>query len=194
MPSQFIITDKNEHLIAQARNEKERVAIQKKIKARLVARGDLQHIFGRTDSPTADKEGMFIVFSFASSRKLKIRSADLDHGYFQGERLSKPVIMRQPKEGIPDLPSDARILSWVPVYGTKDAGRGLWRRMRSVFLGKGFIENLILSATYTYTLDGVVYCIMNTHVDDILWAIEPAVDDIMSAILQELIPLSLIHI
>ena len=143
LPSQFIITDKNEHMIAQARNEKERVAIQKKIKARLVARGDLQHIFGRTDSPTADKEGMFIVFPFASSRNLKIRSADLDHGYFQGERLSKPVIMRQPKEGIPDMPPDARILSWVPVYGTKDAGRGLWRRMRSVFLGKGFVENLI---------------------------------------------------
>ena len=38
LPSQFIITDKNEHLIAQARNEKERVAIQKNIKARLVAR------------------------------------------------------------------------------------------------------------------------------------------------------------
>ena len=127
---------------------------------------------------------MFIEFSFGSSRKLKIRLADLGHGCFQGERLSKPVIMRQPKEGIPDLPSDARILSWVPVYGTKDAGRGLWRRMRSVFLGKGFIENLILSATYTYTVDGVVYCIMNTHVDDILWAIEPAVEDIMNEILK----------
>ena len=184
--SQFIITDKNEHMIAQARNEKERVAIQKKLKARLVDRGDLQHIFGRTDSPTADKEGMFIMFSFASSRRLKIRSADLDHGYFQGERLSKLVSMRQPKEGIPDLPPDARILSWVPVYGTKDAGRGLWRRMRSVFLGKGFVEHLILSATYT--LDNVVYCIMNALVDDILLASEPAVDDIMNAILQELIP------
>ena len=41
LPSQFIITDKNEHMIAQARNEKERVAIQKKIKVCLVARGDL---------------------------------------------------------------------------------------------------------------------------------------------------------
>ena len=47
---------------------------------------------------------------------------------------------------------------------------------------------LILSATDTYALDNVVYCIMNTHVDDILWASEPAVDEIMNAILKELIP------
>ena len=54
LPSHFIITDKNEHLTAQARNEKERIAIAERIKARLVARVDLQHIFGRTSSPTAD--------------------------------------------------------------------------------------------------------------------------------------------
>ena len=40
--------------------------------------------------------------SFASSRKLKLRNADLRKGYFQGERLSKPLLLKQPRGGIPE--------------------------------------------------------------------------------------------
>eukprot|EP00971_Amphidinium_carterae_P202872 4025880-Amphidinium_carterae.1 len=72
------------------------------MKSRLVARGDLSTISGRTDSPTADKECIFIVLSFAASRRLTTCSADLDHGYFQGEKLSKLRVLRPPKSGIPD--------------------------------------------------------------------------------------------
>ena len=74
---------------------------------------------------------MFILFSFASSRKLIVKVGDLDHGYVQGEKLSKPLILRQPAGGLPDakIKPDDRFLAFVPIYGTRDAGRGLWRRI-----------------------------------------------------------------
>ena len=110
------------------------------MKSRLVARGDLSKVWARSDSPTADNEAVFMVFSFAASRRLRLKSGDLDHGYFQGERLSKPLIMRQPGGGLPDpsIKSDDRMLAFVPIYGTRDAGRGLWRRIRKVLIATGF--------------------------------------------------------
>ena len=118
------------------------------MKSRLVARGDLSNLFGRTDSPTADKEVMFIIASWAASRRLKIRGGDLDHGYFQGERLSKPLILKQPKGGLPDpsIDPDDRLLAFVPIYGTKDAGRGLWRKIRRILISHDVKENRILKA------------------------------------------------
>ena len=49
----------------------------------------------------------------------------LDHGYFQGERLSKPLVSRQPLGGLqdPNVKPDDRMLAFVPIYGTRDAGR-----------------------------------------------------------------------
>ena len=59
------------------------------MKSRLVERGDLSKVYTRSDSPTADKEAVFLIFSFASSRRLRLKSGDLDHGYFQGERTGR---------------------------------------------------------------------------------------------------------
>ena len=97
------------------------------MKSRLLARGELFKVWARSDSPTADKEAGLLVFSFASSRRLRIKSGDLDLGYVQGERLSKPLVLRQPHGGLPDpnVKSDDRMLAFVPIYGTRDAGRGL---------------------------------------------------------------------
>ena len=85
LPTQWLITDMNEFLRAQGKK------VEPKIKARLCARADLSSIFSRSDSPTADKGAIFVVLSFSSSRGFKIKGADLDHGYFQGERLTKPL-------------------------------------------------------------------------------------------------------
>ena len=93
--------------------------MEPKMKSRLVARGDLSALFNRSDSPTADKEAVFLAISFATSRRLKIRSGDLDHGYFRGEKLSRPLLLRQPKGGLPDdsIRLDDTMLALVPIYG-----------------------------------------------------------------------------
>ena len=131
---------------------------------------------------------MFLVFSFASSRGLRLKSGDLDHGYFQGERLAKPLILRQPTSGLPDkaiLP-DGRMLAFVPMYGTRDAGRGLWRRIRKVLIHAGFSENFVMSALYSYLRGGIVLILLASHVDDIIWACDPEADAAMEAVMREL--------
>ena len=184
LPTQWIETDKNEFLRSESGKE-----VEPKMKSRLVARGDLSNIYGRSDSPTADKEAVFIVVSFASSRKLVIKCGDLDHGYFQGERLSKPLILKQPHGGLPDasIEKDARLLAFVPIYGTKDAGRGLWRRIRKILIKHGLMENYILGALYSYAREGVVLLLIGTHVDDLIWANEPELEPLMQKIMEELI-------
>ena len=159
------------------------------MKSRLVARGDLSSLFGRSDSPTADKEAVFLVLSFAASNGYEIKSGDLDHGYFQGEKLSKPLILRQPKSGLPDpsIKPDDRLMAFVPIYGTKDAGRGLWRRIRRVLLSHGFRENYVMKALYSYTKNGTVQCLMASHVDDIIWANSPEAEGALTEIKKELI-------
>ena len=129
-----------------------------------------------------------MLFSFATSRRLRIKGGDLDHGYFQGEYLTKPLILRQPEGGLPDpdaKPGD-RMLCFVPIYGTRDAGRGLWRRIRKVLISLGCVENYILPALYSYAVDGVIMVMLTSHVDDILWAADPAAESVIDAIKQEL--------
>ena len=125
LSTQWIEVDKNEALRASGKT------VEPKMKSRLVARGDLSALFNRSDSPTADREAVFLAISLATSRRLKIRSGDLGHVYLQGEKLSRPLLLRQPKGGLPDdsIKFDDMMLARVPIYGTRDAGRGLWRRI-----------------------------------------------------------------
>ena len=182
LPTQWIERDKNE--FKRIKDED----IPPDMKSRLVARGDLSTVFSRSDSPTADKEAIFILFSFASSRRLRIKSGDLDHGYFQGEKLSKPLILRQPEGGLPDPAAkrDDYMLCFVPIYGTRDAGRGLWRRIRKVLIAIGCIENYVLPALYSYAKDGVILVMLASHVDDIIWAADPSAEHVIEALKIEL--------
>ena len=93
LPTQWVERDKNE--LKRSKGEE----VEPDMQSRLVARGDLPRIWTRSDSPTADKEAVFIVFLFSASRKLRMKQRYLDHGYFQGEKLSNPLVLNQPAEG-----------------------------------------------------------------------------------------------
>ena len=67
-------------------------------KSRLVAMGKPER---REVSPTADTEGIHLAISFASSRKAKVQCRD--SAYFTGERLSRVLLLRQPRSGLPGL-------------------------------------------------------------------------------------------
>ena len=66
LPTQWIETDKNEYMRSEACAEE----IEPNMKSRLVARGGLSQMINRSDSPTAEKEGVFLVFSWCASRSL----------------------------------------------------------------------------------------------------------------------------
>jgi len=122
LPTQWIETDKNVHKRLPG------VDIEPLDKSRLVAGGDLEDTNLRSDSPTCDIEEQKLIFSFAACHGLKVRSADTTNAYFQGQELDRILLFKQPPGGLPDpeLPPDAHLLARVPIYGTRDAGRGFW--------------------------------------------------------------------
>jgi hypothetical protein len=158
------------------------------LKSRLCGRGDLEGIDGlRSDSPTAEIESHHLLFSFAASSKLKIKTADISNAYFQGEQLDRLLLMRPPKGGIPDPvyeDGETMILARVPIYGTQDAGRKFWKKFSSVIKDSGFRENKIAKAMYVIEVDGKVKGIMITHVDDLCWAIDPEYEDRIQRVLD----------
>ena len=57
----------------------------------------------RSDSLTADMEGVHLVFSFAISLVAKVFCGYLESAYFIGERMSRLLLMQQPWSGLPGL-------------------------------------------------------------------------------------------
>ena len=157
-------------------------------RSRLVGRGDLEKGIEnlRSDSPTCDIEAQNLIFSFAATHCLVIKSVDITNAYFQGEEQDRLMILRQPPGGILGLHPNTRMLARVPIYGTKDAGRKFWKKLRRVFVDAGFRENRIFKALYAFTnAQGKLVCLLGTHVDDILWANFPEVDHIIAGVLSK---------
>ena len=122
--TQWVEVDRNEKIRVESEQAGEAKHVPMNLKSRLVALGNQEKREMRSDSPTADAEGIHLVFSFASSRKAKVWCGDLESAYFTGERMSRVLLLRQPRSGLPGLKPDDRLLARVPVYGTQDAGRG----------------------------------------------------------------------
>ena len=55
-----------------------------------------------------------------------------------------------------------------------------------MLMAVGCRENLILPALYSYAKDGVIMFLLASHVDDILWACDPATEHVIDAIKEEL--------
>lgn len=65
----------------------------------------------------------------------------------------------QPRGGISDpavKPGDV-FLARVPIYETKNAGRGLWNKIRKLFVRDGLTENCVYSEIYAYVVDDLFW-------------------------------------
>ena len=84
VPTKLVLTDKHEHLVGTP-------SYQPKYKARLVSCGIFESFAEgdcvRSDSPTAEPEGISILCSYAAPRKLRLKSAGMTNAYFQGRPL-----------------------------------------------------------------------------------------------------------
>ena len=84
------------------------------------------------------------------------------------------MLFKQPPGCLPGVPTEARILARVPVYGTKDAGRKFWKKLRKTFIEAGLKENHVMKALYSFCdADGELQIMCGTHVDDLIWAAKP---------------------
>ena len=164
-PMQRIETDKNAH---KRRDDKH---IPPQPKSRLVGCGNFEETDGlRTDSPTGDVDGHNLVFSWSPAHKVKIKSSDISSAYLQGKQNDRVILYRIPKGGIPEegIEEGAVLAARVPIYGTKDAGRGFWLRLKEVLLEHGYTLNAILPTIFALRNKGKIVGVMSSNVDDLL--------------------------
>ena len=139
------------------------------IKARLCARGDLEKVEVRTDSPTTSKASIRLILSLAASNKWVLHSLDFTNAFLQGASLEREVFLRPP----PDVRERNPGVVWQlikRIYGLKDASRGWYLELSQYLqeLGGQLVD-----------LDQAMYCfkdkkgqligVVGGHVDDLVY-------------------------
>ena len=117
---------------------------------------------------------------------MKVKSAYISSAYLQGKEVDRIILYRIPKGGIPEegIEDGAVIAARVPIYGTKDAGRGFWLRLKEVVLMEGYKLNQIFPTVFTMTQDGKIVSVMSSNVDDLLYGSLPDYEEPMQRILD----------
>eukprot|EP00435_Cladocopium_sp_Y103_P015605 s3250_g3.t2 len=85
------------------------------------------------------------------------------------------LLMKPPRGGLTQfdasVPEDAILMCRVPVYGTKDAGRGFYLRMNAEILARGFKASQVCPATYfLFNKACELAAMICTHVGNLLFA------------------------
>ena len=148
IPTQWIETDENEHL---KRPGVEHDAVTK---SRLVACGQYEDRTGlRTDSPTASVEALNLICSYDACKKLKIKSADIKNAYFNADPIDRLLLLKPPRGGLPGHWSSEKyaIVANRPIYGTCDAGRWFYKKIRKSAQEQGLEESRQMLSLYMYT-------------------------------------------
>ena len=143
-----------------------------KCQSRLVGCGNFETTEGlRTDSSARDVDSHNIVCSWCAHKK-----------------LIEILLYRMPAEGIPEegIAGGEILASRVPNYGTKDAGRGLWLRLKYMCKHSKFSLNQILPTLFTLRDDeSNIIAVMSSNVDDLLYGYLPEGIEAMNSVLQQ---------
>ena len=126
----------------------------------------------RRDAPTCEQGCLNLLISWAASTGLRLKSVDISNAYFQGPELDRVMLLRPPAAGLPDpdIGPGTHLMARVPIYGSGDAGRHFWKKLRTVALEAGMKESALSPAFYHHSAEGSVQAMLGTHVDDILFA------------------------
>ena len=182
IPTQWIEIDKAEHKRREGGGY-----VPPEFKSRLVACGNFEDTPNiRTDSPTCDLEGVNLVIAWAASFGIKLTTADIRNAYFQGKPLDRPVLLKTPRSGLPDVATNdnTAMIARVPIYGLKDSGRGFWKELREVIISTGMKANRYIKALYTYQEKDDIKVMLATHVDDLMYACKAGYEHIVQKILD----------
>ena len=92
-----------------------------------------------------------------------------------------------PKGGIPEegIEEGTVLAARVPIYGTKDAGRGFCLKLKEVARAKGHTAKKIQPTIFTLVKDGKIRVVMSSNVDDLLYGSLPEAEHEMKEILAE---------
>jgi hypothetical protein len=181
-PMQWVETDKNAH------KRRDDNSVTPELKSRLVGCGNFEETQGlRTDSPTADVDAHNLIFSFCASNHILVKSADIQAAYLQGKPVDRIILYKIPRGGIPEcgIAEDTVIAARVPIYGTKDAGRGFWLRLSDDMRREGFKLNRILPTLFAFRdSDENIVGMMTSNVDDLLFGVTGPAEKAMMKVLE----------
>ena len=190
----WVDTEKNAYL----RRENDYVCVPAKYKSRGVGCGNFETTEGlRTNSPAGDVDSHNIVSRWCAQAHVSTHSCDFTNGYFQGKEIDRILLYRIPPESIPEegKAGGEMLASRVPVYGTKDARRGLRdKRCRSRIVAS--IEEHVQTVqivTESNSADSVhasrrlsrIIAVMSSNVDDLLYGNLSEGAEAMNSVVQQ---------
>ena len=181
----WVDTNKNAYL----RRDNDYVSAPAKYRSRLFGCENWETTEGlRTDSPAGDVDSHNIVRSWCAQACVLSHSCDFTNGYFQGQEIDRILLFRIPAEGIPEeeVAGGEILASRVPVYGTKDTGRGWWLRLKNKCKQFNFSLNQIVPTLFTLRDDeSRILAVMSSNVDDLLYGYLPEGADAMNSVLRK---------
>ena len=128
-----------------------------------------------------------LTLSLAASRRWILFGGDITAAFLQGEEITRTLVLSLPKDGVDGVEPGSLLLARKPVYGTRDAPRGFWKRLHNAVLQHGLRPVPNEPAAYVLRspqgqVQGLVVC----HVDDLLWCGSQEMQDVMGKLQQEL--------
>ena len=131
-----------------------------------------------------------IVCSWCAQAHVSIHSCDFTNGYFQVQEIDRMLLYRIGAEGIPEegVAGGGILASRVPIYGTKDTGRGLWLRLKNTCKQCNFSLNQILPTLITLrNEESKIIAVMSSNAADLLYGYLPEGAEAMNSVLQQLL-------
>ena len=162
--TRWVHTDKNQ------RQRQAGKKVPELAKSRIVVQGHQERNEIRADAPTASVLAVNLLCSVAASSKWKIEMADASNAYLQSDGISRLLILRPP-DPLPDPALAGMYLrAKGTIYGTRDAGRGWWLKLKRVLTEAGWRPHPLEPAFFTFhAKDGSLQGLMTSHVDDLLY-------------------------
>ena len=140
---------------------------EKRMKARLVARGFEEKEDIKSDSPTVSKEVMRAFITICSSMRWREHSIDAKSAFLQSEGIGRDVYLIPPTEAKCD-----KTVLWKLekcVYGLNDAARKWYLTVKTFLLKMNCIQLKTDPAAFYCYHNGKLSGIFLMHVDDFLW-------------------------
>ena len=155
-------------------------------KSRLVVQGHKEIGDFRSDSPTASLLAFNLLCSIAASKKWTLAAGDAPNAYLQGGPLQRLLVLMPPKP-LPDPALEGKYLvAKSGIYGTRDAGRGFWMKLRRRCHEAGWVSHPLEPALFMKYDGDVLVGLLLTHVDDLLYAGSgPVYDEAMNRLRED---------
>lgn len=138
------------------------------LKARFVVRGFQEKVDIQSDSPTGSKECMRLALVIIASKGWILHSLDVKAAFLQGTAIERAVFLKPPQEAAAAVGRVWKLKKCV--YGLNDAARTWYFSVLEKLEALGCVRSKVDFGVFLWFENGILSGILETHVDDFLWA------------------------